>query len=107
MANTFKRADASVAITRTLVYTTPVLTTSVIFSGSVSNVDDTNKNDHYVTVEIQKTDNSYLSVYNNIPIPYGSALSFDKIILVAGEKLYAKADVVSTLAIQVNIAEQT
>lgn len=107
MATNFIPADAAVLTTRTLVYTCPASTQSVVFSGTVANVDDTNMADHTITLEVQKVDLSYVNNLNQVPIPYGSSLTLPKIALTAGEKLYFKADTVSTLVARLSIVEKT
>lgn len=107
MATNFTPADAAVLSTRTLLYTCPAATQSVVFSGTIANVDDTNMLDHTITVEVQKVDTSYVANLNAIPIPYGSSLTLPKIALSAGEKLYLKADAASVLVARASIVEKT
>lgn len=107
MATNFTPADAAVLSTRTLLYTCPAATQSVVFSGTVANVDDTNMADHTITIEVQKVDTSYVNTINAVPIPYGSSLSLPKIALAAGEKLYFKADAASSLVARLSIVEKT
>lgn len=107
MATNFIPADAAVLATRTLLYTCPGSTQAVVFSGTISNVDDTNMADHSITVEVQKVDTSYVIALNNIPIPYGSSLSIPKIALATGEKLYLKADAASGLVARLSLVEKT
>lgn len=107
MATSFNAADVAITTSRTLLYTCPGATQAVVFAGTVSNVDGTNKADHVVTLEVQKTDNSYVSILKEVPITYGGALSLPKIALLTGEKIYLTADSNSTLITRVSIVEKT
>jgi hypothetical protein len=107
MPTNFVPADGAVLATRTLIYTTPVSTQSVVFAGTVANVDNTNMADHWVTIEIQKIDTSYVVVANKVPITYGGSLSMPKIALVAGEKVYLTSDSASVLAARLSVVEKT
>ncbi len=90
MPVSFTRAEVtpSSANTRALLYTAPSGSTSIVFSGTVSNIDSTLKTDHMVTVEIKKTDLSYKSILKEVPIAYGGSLPLPKTILTAGEALW-------------------
>jgi len=107
MPTSFVPADVSIGATRTLLYTTPASTQSVLFAGTVANIDTTAMTDHWVTIEIQKVDTSYVSVLIQAPISFGGSLSLPKIALIAGEKVYLTADAASKLVARVSIVEKT
>ena len=88
MATSFKAADSLATTSRTLVYTCPASTQAVVFSGTLANIDTTNKQEQSVIVEIQKVDTTYILVLNNVPVPYGNSLLIPKIALIAGESIY-------------------
>jgi hypothetical protein len=106
MATSFKPADAVAATTRTLVYTCPAATQAVVFSGTATNIDNVGIQEHWITLEVQKVDTSYIAVYNRIPIPYGNALGVTKIALATGEKLYISSDTNSVVQLRVSIVEK-
>jgi hypothetical protein len=107
MAQTFLHSSngLTVGTSETLLFG-PVGTgiTAIVFSGTFTNIDSTNKLMHYLT--LQKYDGT---TYNNelfaIPIPYGSASKCPKIVLNAGESLYATADVAAMIAVSVSVLE--
>lgn len=107
MATAFVPSDVAILSTRTLIYTCPAGTQSVIFAGTVANIDNTNLADHWVTIEIQKVDASYVPVANKVPITYGGSLAFPKIALVAGEKIYLSSDAASVLFARLSTVEKT
>lgn len=107
MPTAFNAADVAITTSRTLLYTCPAATQAVVFSGTVSNIDTTNKADHVVTVEVQKVDTTYVSILKEVPITYGGALSLPKIALLTGEKIWLTADANSTLITRVSIVEKT
>jgi hypothetical protein len=107
MPTSFIPADAAIAVTRTLVYTAPASTQSVVFAGTVANIDTTGLLDHLVTIEVQKVDTSFVSVVTQAPISFGGSLSLPKIVLASGEKLYMTADTASKLVTRISVVERT
>lgn len=107
MTTSFVPADVAIGATRTLLYTVPAATQSVLFAGTVANIDNTNLADHTVTIEVQKVDTSFVTVANKVPITFGGSLSLPKIALIAGEKIHLTADVVSVLVARASIVEKT
>ena len=107
MAINFTPADINVNTTRTLAYTGPTGKVGIIFSGVIANIDDTNKQDRFVTVEIQRTDNSYVKVFNKLVVPYGNSLALPKIVVMPDEKLYFTGDAASVLQARLSIAERS
>lgn len=108
MSTTFKRVTATANTTRTLVYTVPASTTAIIFSGMIFNVDSTNKADHSVTVEIQKTDSSYEPMYPaDLMVAYGGAPKLPKRVLSAGEKIYVTADAANSIVLSLDLVERS
>jgi len=107
MANTFKNASVAVGITRTTLYTCPALTTAVVFSLYLANVDGAAP----VNAVVEVYDDS-AAVHRKItgvdtPIPIGSSLEVGKIALEAGDILKVTADVAGDLEAFANILEIT
>lgn len=105
--NTFKRADALLTTSRTLIYG-PVASgvTTVVFSGTFANIDSTNKSEHKVNLEIRLSDNTtYVKLFNEIPVEYGGTSKCPKINLAAGESLYGTADSLNSIQSSVQILE--
>ena len=108
MASNFTSVTAALTTTRALVYTAPASTSSIVFSGTVSNIDDAGLADHQITLEVLLIDGTtYRKVFNKVPVAYGQTMKLPKIALQAGEKLYVKADANSALEIHVSIVERT
>lgn len=107
MTINFNVADATLTTSRVLLYTCPGSTQAVVFEGTISNVDDSNLVDHSVTLEVQKTDNSYVKKLNKVPVPYGSSLALPKVTLLAGEKVYLTAEATNVLIARLSIVERT
>ena len=107
MAQNFKHSTNGLTLgtSNTLVYG-PVSTgvTAIVFSGSFPNLDNTNHLMHYLT--LQKYDGTTYNVeLNNIPVPWGSASKAPKIVLYAGESLYASADVAAMIGVSLSVLE--
>jgi len=80
------------ADTRELVYTSPVLTQSVIHSLYVSNSDPIL--DLTVDIELEKSGALFKYLGRNLPVPNGGTLVFDKPITIsAGEKIHITANI--------------
>lgn len=106
MATSFVPSDVTVLSTRTLIYTCPAATQSVVFAGTIANIDDTNLLDHWIKIEVQKVDTTYVTIVNKAPITYGGSLSVPKIVLIAGEKLYLTSDTSNVLGARVSAVEK-
>lgn len=105
--STFTYADGLVPATRTPFYTTPGATVGIVFSGTVTNVDDTNMLDHTIVMEVLKIDGTtYRKILNKVPIPYGSSLEVPLVDLVATEKIYFTADAANVLEVRLSIVER-
>lgn len=80
------------ATSRTLIYG-PVSSgqVAIVFAGVFTNNDSSTKAQHSVTLE-RYNGTTYTPVLVEAPIPYGGALKCPKLVVVAGESLYAKAD---------------
>lgn len=107
MPTAFVPANVAIGTSRTLLYTTPGSTQSVLFAGTVANVDNTNQADHWVTIEVQKADTSYVVVAFRVPITFGGSLNLTKIAMIATEKVWLTADAVSVLVANSSIVEKT
>lgn len=107
MPTNFVPANVAIGTSRTLLYTTPASTQSVLFAGTVANIDNTNQADHWVTIEVQKADASYVTIGYKIPITFGGSLNLGKLAMIATEKVYLSADAVSVLVANTSIVEKT
>lgn len=108
MASSFNNADVAVGTSRTLVYQAAAGVTAILFSGLVSNVDSTNRQDHYVTLERRKADGTtYFNKFKAVPIAYGGALPIPKIVLKPGEALFASGDVLNALELSIEVVERS
>lgn len=110
--SSFLRADALGINTRTQVYpATGVVgagVTAIVFSGTASNVDATNKATHTVTFEILRSDGTtYVNYFPVIPLPYGGVSDVPKVVLGAGEKLVATADTASVINVSLSVVERS
>ena len=77
MANTFKNAGILVGTTRTLLYTCPAATQTIVNSLYISNIDGTN--DATVTIEITVDGGTtYRHIGKNISVPAASTIILDK-----------------------------
>lgn len=107
MAQNFKHSTNGLTLgtSNTLVYgPVGVGVTAIVFSGSFPNLDNTNHLMHYMT--LQKYDGTtYNTELNNIPVPWGSASKAPKIVLYAGESLYASADVAAMIGVSLSVLE--
>ena len=102
----FNRADLALTATPTLVYgPVPVGTVAVVFSGSISNIDTTNKLLHTGTLDIH-SGASILNQFKDVAIPYGSALTqMPKVVLKAGESIFASADAAAVVQLSIQLLE--
>jgi hypothetical protein len=107
MAQSFKHSTngLTVGTARTLLYG-PVSAgvSAIVFAGTFSNLDDTNKLQHTVTLE-RYDGTTYNSSLHVVPVPYNSASKCPKIVLSAGESLYGTADAVSVIGVDINVLE--
>lgn len=107
MAQTFKHSTngLTVGTSRTLIYgPVPAGTTAIVFSGTFPNLDATNHNMHYLTVE-KYDGTTYNTELNSIPVPWGSASKAPKIVLYSGESLYATGDVAAMIGVSLSVLE--
>lgn len=99
MASSFKNAAVNLSSTsRTDLYTTPSLTTSVVHNLTITNVDGTNSAN--ITIEFYDSSaTTYYKLAYLVPVPAGSTLIFDKPInLEAGDKISLTASVADDLS---------
>lgn len=104
----FNRKELVLTSTRSLLYG-PVATgmTSIIFSGTFSNIDSTLQQDHYLTLEVQNASLVYMARLHKVPIPYGGTSKCPKTVLLPGESLYVTADLPNVVTAMVDILERT
>lgn len=107
MAQNFKHSTNGLTVgsSRTLIYG-PVTTgvTAIVFSGTFPNIDASNHNMHYLTLE-KYDGTTYNTELNSIPIPWGGASKAPKIVLNAGESLYATGDVAAMIGVSLSVLE--
>lgn len=106
MATTIKTADLNVTTTNTSFYTCPASTQAVLFAGTISNIDSTNKQEHLISISVRKIDTSFTSVYAQIPVPYGNTLELPKISLSPGEQVFAQAEANGFLQLRASLIEK-
>lgn len=76
-----------------VIYTVPADHIALLFSGHISNVDTANKVTHPVGMAAGIGAVPTRILLTEIPIPYGASLNPGKGLFVAGESVFAKADV--------------
>lgn len=109
MANTFKNAYLDLTTTLTDVYTCPASTTAIVMLIQVANVDGTNN----VDVDVQWTDASAAAKANHLAktltVPADAAVNIlgGRLVLETGDKIRAKASVVSDAELSVSVLEIT
>lgn len=98
MASTFKNAAVNLSSTdRTDLYTTPSSTTAVVHNLTIANVDGVNSAN--ITIEFYDSSaTTYFKLAQDVPVPAGSTLIFDKPInLETGDKISLTASVANDL----------
>jgi hypothetical protein len=109
MSSAFNHSSAGITagVTRTLAYgPVPSATTVIVFSGTLSNVDNTNQSQHWLTLESFDGAN-YTQHLNQVPIPWGSTSKVPKLVLMAGESLYITADAASSVMCRFEVLVRT
>lgn len=110
MSSAFKHSPAGLTLgsTRTLLYG-PVTTgvTSIVFSGTFTNMDNTNHLMQYLTLETYDGTSTYTNVLNQIPVPFGSASKCPKVVLYAGESLYGTSATTAMISASISILERS
>ena len=99
MASAFKNAAVDLTTTsRTDLYTTPSLTTSVVHNLTITNIDGTNSAN--ITIEFYDSSaTTYYKLAYLVPVPAGSTLIFDKPInLETGDKISLTASAGNALS---------
>ena len=110
MAISLKSVNSTPANTsRTLVYTCPasgVLDTT-IFAGTIANNDTTGMATYSVTIERLLVDGTtYVPKLVSVPIAFGGSLTFPKMSLSAGEKLYMTSSAANKITVDLSLAER-
>ena len=111
MPETFKFVNATLttaAITSQNLYTSPALTTSIVFMGQIANSDGANAAMFSVTA----TDSSGAStkyLARDIPVPADAATTFltGKLVLEAGDYISANANANSHIDVSLSILQLT
>jgi hypothetical protein len=108
MAQNFKRSEVVAGIARTALYgPVPAGTTAIVFAGTFTNIDTTNKLDHKITLEIRNAVAAYVPRFMEVPVAYGGASKCPKTVLLAGEYLYVTADAVNVMQAIVEVLERS
>ena len=105
MASTLLQASAAILATRTTLITATADKQTIVITGTVSNIDTTNKATHFVTIEVQ-TGATYRVIVKDAPVPYGGALQLPKIVLQEGDVLHMTASLVDVLEGYVSYVEK-
>lgn len=106
MAATLKRASANITTSRTLVVTAAPGLQTIVVGGTIANTDAT-ETYHAVTVEVQKSDSTYVTLVKSSPIAVGGSLLFPKTVLEAGDKIYMTADANGFLVTHLSYVEKS
>jgi hypothetical protein len=111
MAETFKFVNATLTtanIETQNLYTSPALTTSIVFMGQVANIDPSNTAAVSVTVlDASASTRDFLAA--NVPVPVSSATTFltGKLVLEAGDTLSANANGNNRIDVSLSILQLT
>lgn len=105
MASNLLSASAAILATRTTMITAAAAKQTIVITGTVSNVDTTNKATHFATIEVQRGAN-YRVIVKDAPVPYGGALQLPKIVLQEGDVLHITASLVDVLEGYVSYVEK-
>lgn len=93
--------------TRTLVYTSPVVGQSAtVFDGTITNIDDFNKQVHFITLEVEMTPGVFKKLGNKIAVPYGLSPRVVKTNLLPGQKLHITVSTGNTVDVFLSIVER-
>lgn len=107
MADVFTNSDATATTSRTLLYgPVAAATTSIVFSGVLANIDTTNRTLHKITLE-KYNGSTYVTVFREVPVDFGSSSKIPKIVLKTGESLYITADAASAIQASISILERS
>lgn len=105
MASNLLASRAAILNTRTNFITAAAAKQTIVITGTVSNVDTTNKATHFTTIEVQ-TGATYRVIVKDAPVPYGGALQLPKIVLQEGDILHMTASLVGVLEGYVSYVEK-
>jgi len=109
MADTFNSAQVLATTVRTALYG-PIATNTVaiVFSGTLANIDSTNRTVHKVTLEKRLADGTtYVKMFNDVPVEYGGASKIPKIVLKTSETLFVTADALNSIQCVISTLERT
>lgn len=107
MATSFNSASNKTKIVRQQVYECPPSIQAVVFSATLANIDNSLMQEHWVTLEIQRTDLSYELLLNKVPVPYGNTLVVPKFSLASGEKFFISSDADDVIQGRFSIVEKS
>lgn len=105
MASVLKKSTAVVGTTRTALITAAASKQTIVVTGTISNIDTTNKATHFATIEVQ-TGATYRVIVKDAPVPYGGALQLPKIVLESGDILYVTGGIASVMEAYVSYVEK-
>lgn len=108
MAESFANATLAVTTSATALYTCPALTTANVYTIYLSNISGTSAD---ITCDIQLFDDSKSTAFtvgNNIDVPFGTTLVFDKsITLEENDEIRVLASAASSCEAIASIVEST
>ncbi len=79
---------------------------TVVTSVYVSNLDNTNKSNHYISAQVV-ANGTTLQIVNAATVPYNQALIFDRpVVLNPGDELQFFGDTTSLMGVYVSLLEQ-
>lgn len=105
MASLLKKAAAALGITRTAMVTAAAGKQTIVITGSISNLDTTNKATYFANIEVQ-TGGNYRMIVKDAPIPYGGSLQLPKIVLDPLDVLHFTASAAAVLDGYVSYVEK-
>ena len=105
MASNLLASSAAILNTRTNFITAAANKQTIVITGTVSNIDTTNKATHFVTIEVQEGA-THRVIVKDAPVPYGGALQLPKVVLESGNVLKMTANLNSVLEGYVSYVEK-
>lgn len=100
-----KRATAAVTTSRINLITAPADKEVIIFSGTVSNKDETNRVTHLVTIEVN-AGGTWRTIARDMPVSYNSSWCLPKIVLQSGDILGVTGSLINVMDIYASFVER-
>ena len=86
----FTNIQKTLTTTEATIYTAPVATDGIVFSGIISNIDSTNDSIVYCSLKLKQGSTSTF-ILKDVPIVYGGSLSLPKILVKESGQIIAFA----------------